>query len=430
MAVHNTLSNSSSAQRKKTSQPPRLIPQLTVGLTAGLLTLIVLIWFTFPVGEMTTMWIANRYTPTPIPPTHTPLPTSTQTAVPSPTIQPTPSITPLPASAFIVQDANIVFPEIPSLSQNVIILNDDKNVIVNPDFSNIQWYPSSQIAGDLGREIPEPYYATFGPGNATWIMDVPLTPGIYEIYILDTLFSSGGSLDFTVYLGGNPIPPILGEARVEYESSQGNPPQASDLWRSIGVYSIDNIDILSVVTSWDVRNQLTIVAIDRVLMAQLPDSTFQILEPLPSDQKKFVVDESVAEFESSQYWETRYDSTAWGDQYQVMVNPPIETSITWSLPYTAPVTRYEIRAWIPSVKGEVETSYRLFASGYEIYPENGEDAITVTQAQNQDAQWVSLGFWSIPEIHGTAVSLNLQMGITSNSNGEVGVDAIAFIISP
>ena len=429
MAENHIQSNSNSAPVKRNA-PARLVPQLVAGFTAGLLTLAVMVWFTFPVQEMTQLWVASGFTPTPIPPTRTQYPTSTQTLTPMPTIPPTPSITPMPPSAFTVQDVNIIFPEIPALSEKVIILNDDKNVIVNPDFSNIQWYPSSQIAGDLGREIPEPYYATFGPGSATWMMDVPLTPGIYEIYVLDTLFSSGGSLDFSVYLGITQINPILGEGRVEYQSSQGNPPQASDLWRSIGVYSIDQGDILSVTTNWDVRNQLTIVAIDRVLIAQLPDSTRPMLESLPPNQKTFVIDESAAQFESFQYWETRFDSTSWGNQYQVIEHPPIDTNVIWSLPYTVPVTRYEIRAWIPSVKGGVETGYRLFANGYEIFPENGEDRITIVQAGNQDAQWVSLGFWTIPEIHGSAVSLNLQMEITSNSSGEVGADAIAFIISP
>jgi hypothetical protein len=428
MAENHSMSNS--ASEKSPSLKPSLGLQLAAGLITGLITLAALVWLTFPVTEIAQNWVASGYTPTPIPPTSTQIPTSTQTLTSAPTIPPTPSITPMPASAFTVNDKNIVFPEIPSLSQNVVILNDDQNVSVNPDFSNIQWYPSSQIAGDLGREIPEPYFATFGPGSAAWYMDVPLTPGIYEIYVLDTLFSSGGTLEFTVYLGTTPITPILGEARVEYQSSQGDPQQGSDLWRSIGVYSIEQIDILSVATQWDARNQLTIVAIDRVLIAQLPDSTRSILEPLPADRKNFVVDETLAQFESFQYWETRFDSTSWGDQYQVIENPPINTSLTWSLPYTVPVTRYEIWAWIPSSKGRVETSYRLYANGFEIFPESEEETITITQAENKDAQWVPLGLWSIPEVHGAAVSLTLQMELSSNTDGEVVVDAIAFIITP
>ena len=44
--------------------------------------------------------------------------------------------------------------------------------------------------------------------SATWQMDVALEPGLYQFYVMDTVLSSGGELDFSVRLGSSELTPL------------------------------------------------------------------------------------------------------------------------------------------------------------------------------------------------------------------------------
>jgi hypothetical protein len=419
---------------KLKDNPKKLVSlKIFAGSVTGILLLAVLILVVYPVEPMVQNWISQGYTPTPFPPTTTITSTPTTTPTSTPTALPTPTITPMPPSAYQVLDLTSIRPGIPAKAVNAVILNEDTSAQVNPNFSNIQWTHSSTITEQLGIEMLDPYYATFGSGAVTWSMDVPLPPGLYELFVMDTLYSSGGALNFTVNLGNSEVQPIIGEKRVEFQSSRGTPPQTSDQWRSIGMYNLDRPDILLISTSWDQRNEYTIVAIDRVLILQLPDSHQQLLEMLPPQGGNVqILDESSAEFETVQYWVTMENAVAWGEQFEMVNTPPIASTVTWMIPNSVPISKYEVLVWIPEINGTAEVIYRVLANGTNILlPEGSENGdIQMTQGHYRGGQWVSLGTWSVPPVYGDSVKLSLQLETISDSVGDAAVDAIAFIQVP
>ena len=305
-----------------------------------------------------------------------------------------------------------------------MILNDDLNVLSNPDFSNPQWVPSSDIGLDV--QILEPYHATFGNAAAAWVMDTSLQPGLYELYILDTLYSSGGSLDFTVALGNQVLQPIIGQPKVNYKSSYTTPPQSFDLWHSLGIYSIDQPGILSITTSWMNRDEYSVVAIDRALIAKLPESTGALLNMLPRTQQTYIMDNLAATITARDTLYKREDLPAWGDEFQFLVNPTSAAQAIWDFPERIPVDQYEIFAWIPGVNGSAQVSYTFFVEGSTL----GIDPVSIQQQVPPTGEWVSLGVWKIPEVYGESVAVSLQMDIPEGTIGEVAIDAVAIVKSP
>jgi hypothetical protein len=89
----------------------------------------------------------------------------------------------------------------------VIVLDELTSATVEPGFDTPFWVSSDQIASESGFDILDPYYATYGYGAITWETDVFLAPGMVEIYVMDTLYSSAGPLDFQVRLGGSELYP-------------------------------------------------------------------------------------------------------------------------------------------------------------------------------------------------------------------------------
>jgi len=406
-----------------------LLLKIIIGGITFLLTLTLLVWLSFPVPDLVTSWISSRYTPTPLPPTATPYPTKVPTITPTPTLSPTITPTLLPPSSYQVADLSLLVPEIPSSVEKAVVLDEATSVTAVPAFDNIQWTHSSQISNQIGVELSEPYYATFGPGSATWMMDSPLDPGLYELFVLDTLFSSGGVLDFTVKLGQESLVPLAGSTRLEYKSSQGNPPQRSDIWRSIGIYDLKRPDILSVSTAWELRNELTIVAIDRLMIAKVPESLRTLLEPLPKGQMVYIMDDSNADMEALQYWQVVEEGPAWGDKYYLLINPPIAVRTTWTLPERVPKGKYEVLAWIPKIRGTAAIKYMFLVEGSEIEP-TGEIPPVTLQGDEVDPHWQPLGIWQVPDIFEDRVQLALELDIDAEAIGETAVDAVAFIPVP
>lgn len=420
-------SNSITYNHSKSSHSSVMI-KILVGAITGVITLTILLWMSFPVPYLVNKWISSQYTPTPHPPTTTLIPTKTSTVTLTPTLTSTPSPTNLPPSSHQLTDLTLLTPAVPPMTTNAIVLNENDSVTVVPDFTDIQWTHSSMISQQIGVEISEPFYATFSPGSATWVIDSPLDPGIYNLYILDTLFSSGGVLEYTVKLGDQVLTPLVGRSRLEFKSSRGNPPQRDDLWQSIGLYEITQANILSVTTSWDMRDELTIVAIDRLLIARMPDTLRNPLNSLPKDQLKFIVDDTEVEFEALQYWQIQENDSAWGNKFHLLLNPPIAIKTTWKLLERVPTGKYEIFAWIPKINGTAEINYKLLVEGSEI-SSTGEIPPVLTQGDEQEPHWQSIGSWQIPEVFGESVQMAVEMNIVAESIGEIAVDAIAFVKS-
>jgi hypothetical protein len=392
----------------------------------GIITLFTLIWLNFPFMDQLAR---GPYTPTVPSPsiTSTPKPTLTPTVTSTSTVPPTITPTPYPPSAFVVQDISGVVPELKGVQGSAIVLNDDKNVEVQPPFDDPQWIPSDTIAKQLGKEIPEPYYSTFGAGSAAWKMDVPLAPGLYEIFVLDTLYSSGGTLDFHIYLGSQEIGPTLGSSRVEYQSSRAESPQNSDEWRSIGIYNFDRPDVLSVSTNWGKRDEKSIVAIDRVLIVPMPSANMQMLASLPKSPTTVIVDDLAADIQSPPILFPDKSVTAWNGQFQYVVNPDQEVKAKWTVSDSVPPGVYEIFIWIPEIHATGSATYTLMVNGKDLNPDNSQEPVTIIQSEHSGGQWVSLGTYTTPPIYEKPVDLSVQMDIKPGTTGDLALDAVAFV---
>lgn len=410
-----------------TVKPIKPFLPILAGIAAALITFLGLVWIFYPLDQMNISLIDRTPTMTPIPPTATSTRTPQATYTPTPSMTPTITSTPFPLSEHAVEDLSSIRPEPPLIGESAVIL-DESDAEVEPPLSHFQWISSNQISEQLGKEIYEPYYATFNPAAVTWRMDQALKPGYYELFVLDTVFSSGGSLDFIVKQGEQSLVPVVGKSTVQYLSSQGDPPQYTDTWQSIGIYEITAPDLLTVSTSWDTRDETSIVAIDRIMILEHSENIRPMIEQLPNQGERYIVDDNQAIQASAQYWNYYDDPLAWGNKFQIMEDPPISTSVTWTLPATVPFGNYEALVWIPQIDGEAEVTYSLYASGVLLEQEGGITEIKLDgQGRGQDPHWISLGQWSIPERFGNYLKITLMLTTTGSTQGEVAIDAAAFI---
>jgi hypothetical protein len=382
-------------------------------------------WLNYP--DLMQM-IAPALTATPQP-TVTPTirPTRTPTTVPTATIIPTPTNTPLPLSAYALSNGWQLSPPIRGVESGVIVLDEATSATVEPGFDTPFWISSDQIARESGFNIIEPYYATFGYGSITWETDVIIAPGMYEIYVMDTLYSSAGPLDFQVHVGNTEIFPIIGSQHVEFQSVRGEPPQRTDKWRSLGIYESDQLDKLAVSTTWERRNESTLVAIDRVVIVPLPGSTRDLLSVFPSDREVVVIDNLASDIEAGQVLYTEEGELAWGDQYQFVINPGSDVRILWTAPEYMPPGQYQAAAWIPPAHARMEVSFTFLVNDTPIANDAGEQVRTIVQSEYKGGQWIDLGTWTTPRIYEKPVQLALRMEIKGGSVGEAAFDAIAFI---
>jgi hypothetical protein len=396
-----------------------------IAIGIGVVCFLLIIWLYRP-------WIYDWVTPdptaTPVLPTSTPMdtPTPAPTWTPEPSITPTPSPVPLPTSVYRFPDSENLEPAAPGYVNEPIVLNED-SALVSPDLTNPQWIPSSQISSQLGYTFTEPYHATFSEGAITWQMDKPVEAGYYEIFVMDTLYSSGGSLEFQVKSGENILTSLTGTQKVVFRSSQGETAQSSDQWHSIGVYQVPEDNLLSVSTQWPARDEYTIVAIDRVLISHLPEISGDLLQSLPQAMARNILDDAGAVIDSETFPVKMEDHRAWGGDSTVLINPAYDDKVTWQYPDLLPLGTYEIVVFIPALNGNSEVTYQLYANNQLLIPAQGEGPIVVQQSQYQDG-WVSLGEWEIPLYFRYPVELRLEMGIKEGSLGEVAVDAAAFLL--
>jgi hypothetical protein len=381
-----------------------------------------LIWLFFPIVRQAVM---GAPTPIPLPPTTFPMPSSTATLQPSATLAPTITNTPLPASAYQISDPSSIYPSVPGLQLNAYLLNDDNAATPEPGYDFPQWYTSDTISQQLGVLIPEPFHATIGNGSMTWAMDAPVEPGLYEIFVLDTVYSSGGSLDFNVMLNGSLLTPILGRPHVDYQSSLSVPPQDEDVWHSLGTYSIDTPGVFTVSTSWEARDEFTIVAVDRVLIARRADSIRNFIALLPAGELANVVDDLQATIDSNEIWFIRTDELAWGDQFQALVNPGIDATVTWETLDNLPPGNYQVMIWSPRVSGNAEVMYKFLVNGVE-----APQVLVVDLGILPGDQWILLGNWNAGSPDSSPVKIALQMNISGGTIGDVAIDAVAFIKMP
>lgn len=367
----------------------------------------------------------------PILPTSTLAPTLTNTPTettlpPTPTEIPTliPTETPLPSSVFTVSDITTISPTITGPVESAILLGDISITTSMPLTDTAYWMSCSA----QGFSEPNDFYYTDQAGWITWTMDVPLPLGRYEIYVIDPLQCSGGSLDFRVLLDGVAATPILGSPRVEYLGGLNAWPQQEELWRSIGVYQLDQSALLSVTTVWENRSEQTPVAVGRLLVVSLPESANPMIDTLPLGSPAFILDDLTASLSPSEGWQVTSDSPAWSNQFQYIVNPQEEVVVTWQVPVKLPAGKYVILVWVPATHASASALFTLLVDGQ---PLDTFRDMTLDQAQwaGKD-QWTQIHVeFDVPDT-GQPVTLALQMIVTAGTSGEVAVDAVAIVKKP
>ncbi len=354
------------------------------------------------------------------------LPSRTPRPTPTPTPTSAPTATAFPTSGYYLPDGYKLKPPIPGVQNGVIVLDEATSAVADPPFDSQYWTSSADIAAQTGFFIDEPYYATFGSGSVSWRMDKPLAPGLYELYVMDTLYSSAGPLDFQVSLGANPLQPIFGTPHVEFYSSRGIPLQTADLWRSIGIYDLNQTDLLSISTQWAARDENSLVAIDRVVIVPLPESTRSLLSALPKDRMVVVMDDLAARIQTEQVLFPETGALAWGDQFQYLVNPAGDVQARWTTPDYVTPGQYQVAVWLPANHANGKVSYRLFTDNTEI--PNSE--VTFDQSAQPGGRWVTVGVWDTPRTYEKPLLLTLEMDIPGGQPGETAIDAVALIKTP
>jgi hypothetical protein len=417
---------------KPTPYKPGLIVKIFLAILIAFATFYGLMSIFYPVEDVILSFGPPTLTPTMTLTVEYSTPTPVATFTPTITVTPTITSTPFPASSYLVVEPSEVRPEIPVNAEAVYII-DNLNAEVNPPFDHFQWTSSDTIGADIGREFNEAYFATFGAGSIQWSMDQDLPPALYEVFILDTLYSSGGYLNFTVQLNEEVLQPLVGKTLLQYNTTQSEPPQYQDQWRSIGIFDIQQIGRLSIATEWGNRDELSIVAVDRVMIVRQSDYVRTMLANLPNTSGTiFLIDDEAATFSTDQYWKYWEDEQSWGGQYQVMSEPPLDTTAAWQIPSLLPHGDYEAYAWIPKSNATIPVTYELRAGGLVINNTN-ETSLTEFpdgQGSNQPGRWIKLGEWIVPEYFGNFLRIEIVLNIPASDTGEVVIDTVAIIQKP
>lgn len=411
---------------------PGILVKLLLSIVVAITALYLLVSIFYPADELLLSFGPATLTPTMTQTEVYETPTPRATFTPTITVTPTITNTPFPASKFNLPDFSDVRPQAPLGAEAVYII-DNLDAEVNPPFDHYQWTSSDTISAEIERDLPEQYFATFGAGSIRWSMDQSLPPGLYEIYILDTLYSSGGYLNYTVALNYQPLQPMIGRTLLQYDTTQSEPPQYQDEWRSIGIYDIQQLGILSVATEWGNRDELSIVAMDRIMIVKRSENVRVMLSKLPNNGSDiYIIDDEEASFSTSQYWSYWEDEQTWNAQYQVMSEPPLESSVTWRLPALLTHGQLEVYAWIPKANASIPVAYKLHAGGLLLQQDDGtlESEFADGQGLNQAGQWIKLGNWTIPEHFGNFVRIEIILTIPASDTGEAVIDAIAVLHTP
>ena len=400
----------------------------------GMLTVFIVVymgWLFAPkIRNSMTFWPTN--TPTPAPPTATvpATPTVTPLATNTPTASPTP--TPGPISTYWIADGSKLDPEVPNAPEGLVILTAKNSAEVDPPLDSIYWTSSSQIVQDLGNMnslYDSEWFATMNGGSIRWFMDQSLKEGLYEIYVMDTYYSSGGSLDFLVQLGGQTLTPLTSGTTVTFMTSQYDPRQNMDTWRSLGIYYImQSRDILSVSTIWGLRDQYTYVAADRVMIVPRKMTDLSLLNALPNNGTRYIMDDTQATISAGNSRFKEDNSTSWDDSYQLIINPKSKCTVEYSSKEPWPIGVYSIYLYIPESKGGLDAEIEVRTDNTLLETIGGESVVRMHIPSG--GSWVLVGQYNTDRYYERPVKFKVNITIPENQSGEYPVDAIAFIHQP
>ena len=419
-------------EAKKVSTLP--FTEILSRIFVGTLTLFIIVymgWLFAPkIRNSMTFWPTN--TPIPDTPTATPEATITVTPLPTNTQTPVPTATPGPISAYWLPNGNDLDPAVPNAPEGLVILSAKNSAEVDPPLDSIYWTSSSQIVSDLGNLnslYDSEWYATMNNGAIRYYMDQSLREGLYEIYVMDTYYSSGGTLDFLVQIGSQVLTPLTSTQTVNFMSSQYDPRQSMDTWRSLGIYYImPSRDVLTVSTSWGFRDQYTYVAADRIMIVPRKITDLALLNALPTLGTRYYMDDTQASIAAGNYRYKESSSTSWDDSYQLIVNPKTKCTIEYSSKEPWPIGAYSIYLYIPESKGGLDAEIQVHTDNTLLETVSGES--TVNMHIPEGGNWVLVGQYNTDRYYERPVKFKVSITIPEGQTGEYPVDAIAFIHQP
>ena len=424
---------------RKPEKPKKKKPSIPVGeilsrIFVGMLTLFIVVylgWLYAPnIRNSMTFWPTN--TPTPVTPTPTIPATVTVTPLATNTPTPSPTPTPGPISTYWIANGNDLDPVVPDAPEGVVILSAKNSAEVNPPLDSIYWTSSSQIVQDLGRLTSlydSEWFATVNNGSIRYYMDQPLKEGLYEIYVMDTYYSSGGSLDYLVQVGSQPLSPMTGSQTVSFMTSQFDPRQSYDTWRSLGIYYINQSrEVLTVSTSWGLRDEYSYVAADRIMIVPRKITDLGLLNALPNTGTRFIMDDPLASISAgnSQFKETI--STAWDDSYQLLINPKQKSTVEYKSLEPWPIGQYSIYIYFPESKGGLDAEIQVHADNDLLQTVGGQDAVMMHIPTG--GSWVLIGQYNTDRYYERPRKFRVTITIPEGQQGEYPIDAIAFIRQP
>lgn len=419
-------------KEKKRSGLP--VSEVLSRLFVGALTIFIVVymgWLFAPqIRNSMTFWPTN--TPTPVTPSPTIPATMTVTPLATNTPTPSPTPTPGPISTYWIANGNELDPVVPNAPEGVVILSAINSAEVDPPFDSLYWTSSSQIVQDLGRVnslYDTEWYATVNNGHIRYYMDQPLKEGLYEIYVMDTYYSSGGNLDFLVQIGGQTLTPLTSGTSVTFMTSQYEPRQNYDTWRTLGIYYImPSRDVLNVSTSWGLRDQYSYVAADRIMIVPRKITDLTLLNALPSFGTRFIMDDTQASISAgnSQFKETT--SMSWDDSYQLIINPKQKCTVEYSSQEPWPIGTYSIYLFIPESKGGLDADIQVHTDNNLLETVSGDDTVHMHIPSNSG--WVMVGQYNTDRYYERPVKFKVTITIPEGQQGEYPVDAIAFIQQP
>ena len=247
---------------------------------------------------------------------------------------------------------------------------------------------------------------------------------------MDTYYSSGGNLEFLVQVGSQPLTPMTGSSTVNFMTSQYDPRQNYDTWRSLGIYYIpQSRDVLNVSTSWGFRDEYSYVAADRIMIVPRKITDLGLLNSLPaSTGTRYIMDDTQASISAgnSQFKETV--STAWDDSYQLLINPKQKSTIEYSSLEPWPIGSYSIYLYIPESKGGLDAEIQVKTDNTILETAAGSQAVQMHIPTG--GSWVLIGQYNTDRYYERPVKFKVTITIPEGQQGEYPVDAIAFVREP
>ena len=276
----------------------------------------------------------------------------------TPTVDPTIAAmpTPVPTSQFLEMKYELadIYPTVPEDVTEMYLLDDKDAFLIG------NWVDAfGSGIGSKHRMINLSSVTEELPTSVTWMMDTPIIEsGLFEIFVLDPLseggFLSNESLVYQVSDQNGLISPISGSNEITQLSSRV---QEEDLWRSIGIYTLDIGSVVSVRVDIPVGNYhaYSIFGADAVLISKMEDPQLnQVALSMPgfiSEEKNvlFVLDdEAMIKMPEEGWLNYPVNENRWGNASGYLlndVNSPLP-SINYELSHALLEGKYELWAWV------------------------------------------------------------------------------------